>query len=101
MNLTGAMQGFRDWVTANPFAYEVPMIVNGLRLVVHEGQLWLKDRDERLVALSLGESGRLKGLAVTGGREFSGFFLAGERRWRVLSIWIDDKYYTLNNEYNG
>lgn len=45
------------------------MIVSGVRFVVHEGQFWLKDRDERFVALSTGETGRLKGLAVTGGRE--------------------------------
>ena len=101
MNLAEAMRRFREVLTVNPFTYEVPMIVSGVRFVVHEGQLWLQDSDARLLALSVGEAGRLKGLAVTGGREFTGFFMAGERRWRVLSLWIDDKYYTLNNEYNG
>ena len=101
MNLTEATRRFREVLTVNPFTYEVPMIVSGARFVIHEGQLWLQDSDTRLFALSVGEAGRLKGLAVTGGREFTGFFMAGERRWRVLSLWIDDKYYTLNNEYNG
>lgn len=100
-SLSEAMQGFREKLTVNPFLHEVPMIVSGVRFVVHEGQFWLKDRDERFVALNAGEAGRLKGLAVTGGREFTGFFMTGERGWRVLSLWIDDKYYTLNNEYNG
>lgn len=100
-NLTGAMQAYRSYMTRNPFAYEVPLLVKDVRLVVYEKQLWIKDRDERLVPVSMAEASRLKGFAVTGGREFTGFFLAGERTWRVLSLWIDDKYYTLSNEYNG
>lgn len=100
-NLTEAMQAYRSCMTRNSFAYEIPLLVSNVRLVVHEKQLWIRDRDECLVAVSMTEVSRLKGFAVTGGREFTGFFLAGERKWRVLSLWIDDKYYTLSNEYNG
>ena len=99
--LSEAMRYFREKLTVNPFLHEVPVIVSGVRFAVHEGQFWLRDRDWRFVALGAGESARLKGLAVTGGREFTGFFMAGERVWRALSLWIDDKYYTLNNEHNG
>lgn len=99
--LSEAMRYFREKLTINPFLHEVPVIVSGVRFAVHEGQFWLRDRDGRFVALGAGESARLKGLAVTGGREFTGFFMAGERVWRALSLWIDDKYYTLNNEHNG
>lgn len=79
----------------------MPVLVSGVRFVIHEKQVWITDRDEYLVPLTVGEGCKLKGFAVTGGREFTGFFLAGERSWRVLSLWIEDKYYTLSNEYNG
>jgi hypothetical protein len=99
--LAEAMQVYRESMTRNPFTYEVPVLVSEVRLVMHEKQVWIKDSDEYLIPLTLGEAGKLKGFAVTGGREFTGFFLAGERSWRVLSLWIEDKYYTLSNEYNG
>ena len=99
--IAGAMQIYRESVTRNPFTYEVPVLVSGVRFVIHEKQVWITDRDEYLVPLTVGEGCKLKGFAVTGGREFTGFFLAGERSWRVLSLWIEDKYYTLSNEYNG
>lgn len=95
------MQVYRESMTRNPFTYEVPVLVSEVRLVMHEKQVWIKDSNEYLIPLTLGEAGKLKGFAVTGGREFTGFFLAGERSWRVLSLWIEDKYYTLSNEYNG
>lgn len=101
MGIAGAMQIYRESVTRNPFTYEVPVLVSGVRFVIHEKQVWITDRDEYLVPLTVGEGCKLKGFAVTGGREFTGFFLAGERSWRVLSLWIEDKYYTLSNEYNG
>ncbi len=99
--LTEAMQVYRECMTHNPFMYEVPVLVHGVRLVIREKQVWIKDNSECLIPLNLGEADKLKSFAVTGGREFTGFFLAGERTWRVLSLWIDDKYYTLSNEYNG
>ena len=99
--LAEAMQVYRESMTRNPFTYEVPVLVSEVRLVMHEKQVWIKDSNEYLIPLTLGEAGKLKGFAVTGGREFTGFFLAGERSWRVLSLWIEDKYYTLSNEYNG
>lgn len=99
--IAGAMQIYRESVTRNPFTYEVPVLVSGVRFVIHEKQVWITDSDEYLVPLTVGEGCKLKGFAVTGGREFTGFFLAGERSWRVLSLWIEDKYYTLSNEYNG
>ena len=89
--IAGAMQIYRESVTRNPFTYEVPVLVSGVRFVIHEKQVWITDRDEYLVPLTVGEGCKLKGFAVTGGREFTGFFLAGERSWRVLSLWIEDR----------
>lgn len=66
------MQVYRESMTRNPFTYEVPVLVSEVRLVMHEKQLWIKDSDEYLIPLTLGEAGKLKGFAVTGGREFTG-----------------------------
>ncbi|MEI3420207.1 MAG: hypothetical protein V8R91_03630 [Butyricimonas faecihominis] len=61
----------------NPFTYEVPVLVSEVRLVMHEKQVWIKDSNEYLIPLTLGEAGKLKGFAVTGGREFTGSSLPG------------------------
>ncbi len=97
----GAMQVYRESMTRNPFTYEVPVLVSGVRFVIHEKQVWITDRDEYLVPLTVGEGCKLKGFAVTGDENSRDSSLPGSESWRVLSLWIEDKYYTLSNEYNG
>ena len=68
--LVGGHADLSESVTRNPFTYEVPVLVSGVRFVIHEKQVWITDRDEYLVPLTVGEGCKLKGFAVTGDENY-------------------------------
>ena len=96
--LTQAFKAYRNEVCLNPFVEDVPLLVSGIRLVCEGNNWWITDEEGKIVRVVLNESGKMKILAVTGGKSFTGFLSGNTLAWTLRSVWVDGKYYFLRND---
>lgn len=75
-----AMQSYRAVIQTHPFAEEVPLLVDNVRLVTSGNTHYLQDAGGVAVPVHIEETARVDILAITGGKPFSAFF-AGRRRF--------------------
>ena len=62
-------------IAQNPFTAQIPLIGNGMRIMVQNGMWYLVDADHQAIALSNGEAACWTALATTGGRAMDAFGL--------------------------
>ncbi len=113
--LQEAAQGYRQAVQQNPFAENVPLLVENVRLAVHspigfvnEGDaitainkpLYLQDKNGASFPIQLQEGMTTDILAITGGQPFSAFLLANATSWELNSIWYQSEHYIWKDERN-
>lgn len=99
-NLEAATREYRTAVQANPFAEEVPLLVENVRLVKSGNRPYLQDAEGAAVPVRLDESVRIDILAITGGKPFSAFLLADAASWELKTIWYQSDYYFWKDELN-
>lgn len=68
-----AMQSYRAVIQTHPFAEEVPLLVDNVRLVTSGNTHYLQDAGGVAVPVHIEETARVDILAITGGKPFSAF----------------------------
>ena len=86
-NLQEAAGRYRQILQDNPFATEIPLLIERVRLAQQEEQFFLMDSTGRAMPICIEESIRPDLLSITGGKAFAVFLLAGATTWRLHSIW--------------
>lgn len=99
-DLQAATQYYRTIVRTNPFAEEVPLLVDNVRLVTGDNVQYLQDAEGRVVPVRMEETARIDILAITGGKPFSAFLLADATSWELKTIWYQSEYYFWKDELN-
>lgn len=99
-DLQTATQYYRTIVRANPFAEEVPLLVDHVRLVTNGNVQYLQDAEGRVVPVHMEETARVDILAITGGKPFAAFLLADATSWELKTIWYQSEYYSWKDELN-
>lgn len=91
---------FRRALTDNPFMQFIPLILTDVFLSKINGKLYLIDSKNRAISLSINSFEKLNLLTYTGGKSFSCFVFVYQYYCRILSVWADDRFYTLDYEIN-
>ena len=97
-NLQEAAGRYRQILQDNPFATEIPLLIERVRLAQQEEQFFLMDSTGRAMPICIEESIRPDLLSITGGKAFAVFLLAGATTWRLHSIWYSSTYYFWKDE---
>lgn len=82
----------------NPFMSDIPLVMSGLRLARHDGQLHLADSLLRSFPILISGRGEALLLSCTGGAVFSAFVVFHENFCEIVSVWAGGKYYVINND---
>lgn len=98
--LQAAANAYRTIVRTNPFAEEVPVLVENVRLVTNGNQHYLQDAEGFGIPVHIEETIRIDILAVTGGKPFSAFLLADAVCWDLKTIWYQSEFYFWKDEIN-
>ena len=99
-NLQEATARYREALQQNPFAENVPVLVENLRLAVQGKQLCVQDANNELIPVQMQDITRTDILSVTGGKPFAAFFLADANCWELNSMWYQSDYYIWRDERN-
>ena len=99
-NLQEATARYREALQQNPFAENVPVLVENLRLAVQGKQLCVQDANNELMPVQMQDITRTDILSVTGGKPFAAFFLADANCWELNSMWYQSDYYIWRDECN-
>ena len=99
-NLQEATARYREALQQNPFAENVPVLVENLRLAVQGKQLCVQDANNELMPVQMQDITRTDILSVTGGKPFAAFFLADANCWELNSMWYQSDYYIWRDERN-
>ena len=84
-NLQEATARYREALQQNPFAENVPVLVENLRLAVQGKQLCVQDANNELIPVQMQDITRTDILSVTGGKPFCRRQLLGAK-FNVVSI---------------
>ncbi len=91
---------YRSTLKQNPFAQNVPILVENL-LLAHNGKsLYAQDINKELIAIQMQETTKIDILSVTGGKPFAAFFLANDNCWELNTMWYQSDYYFWKDERN-
>lgn len=97
-DLQEAVRAYRTIVRTNPFAEEVPLLVENVRLIKNGNADYLLDAEGRIVPLHIEDPVRIDVLAITGGKPFSAFVLADATAWELKTIWYQSEFYFWEDE---
>lgn len=97
-NLSVATRRYRDAVTQNPLSEDIPVLVDGLKLIVVGNQFFILDANSMSLPVQLNETIRIDLLAITGGKPFAAFLLANATCWELKSVWYQSEYYSWKDE---
>ena len=95
-----AMQSYRAVIQTHPFAEEVPLLVDNVRLVTSGNTHYLQDAAGMAVPVHIEETARVDILAITGGKPFSAFLLADAVSCELKTIWYQSEFYFWKDELN-
>ena len=95
-----AMQSYRAVIQTHPFAEEVPLLVDNVRLVTSGNTHYLQDVGGVAVPVHIEETARVDILAITGGKPFSAFLLADAVSCELKTIWYQSEFYFWKDELN-
>ena len=95
-----AMQSYRAVIQTHPFAEEVPLLVDNVRLVTSGNTHYLQDVGGVAVQVHIEETARVDILAITGGKPFSAFLLADAVSCELKTIWYQSEFYFWKDELN-
>ena len=95
-----AMQSYRTVMQTHPFAEEVPLLVDNVRLVTSGNTHYLQDAGGVAVPVHIEETARVDILAITGGKPFSAFLLADAVSCELKTIWYQSEFYFWKDELN-
>ncbi|MCQ2973530.1 MAG: hypothetical protein MJ211_01820 [Bacteroidales bacterium] len=93
-----ALKIFRKIVSENPFISQIPLIVSGLIFGLRNNKYCVSDVDNNVMPLQITENEVINLLCFTAGKPFSAFVFINEYFWKILSIWSDSGFYSLNYE---
>lgn len=97
-DLSAALQKYREAIHLNPLAEEIPVLVEGLRLVTAGKQFLIQDKNRESYPVNIDEKIRVDLLAITGGKPFAAFLLMDAVAWDLKSIWYQSDYYFWKDE---
>ncbi len=95
-----AMQSYRAVIQTHPFAEEVPLLVDNVRLVTSGNTHYLQDAGGMAIPVHIEETARVDILAITGGKPFSAFLLADAVSCELKTIWYQSEFYFWKDELN-
>lgn len=93
-----AMARYREAVTANPFTWQVPLLVDNALLVIQHDSCFITDASLRAMPLEVSDAGKTKLFLLTGGKPFTCLVFATEKAWSMKALWIDEQYYLIGDE---
>lgn len=96
--LEEASAHYRRAVRENPFAEDIPVLVDGVTFRLQGNWVYLADTAGFQVPLQVGEDAEIDILAITGGKPFSAFLLANAGCWELKSMWYQSEYHTWKDE---
>lgn len=99
-DLDEATSLYRKTMRENPFVEEIPMLVDNLRIASKGKDLYLLDAAGKAVVAEVDDAIKTDILAITGGKPFSVFILAGNVVWQLKSIWSESEFYSWKDEIN-
>lgn len=99
-DLQAAAQYYKTIVRTNPFAEEVPLLVDNVRLTTSGNAQYLQDAEGHVISVHVEETARIDILAITGGKFFSAFLLADATSWELKTIWYQSEFYFWKDELN-
>lgn len=99
-NLQEAASRYRETLQVNPFAENVPILVENIRLSVQGKQLYIQDVNDERMPVQMQETTKTDILAVTGGKPFSAFLLADANCWELNTMWYQSNCYIWRDERN-
>lgn len=98
-DLSEASQLYRKAILRNPFAEEVPMLVENLILTTSANQFFVQDTAGKAMPVRVNAKTRLDLLSITGGEPFAAFFLVDADCWKLKTIWYQSDYYFWKDEF--
>ena len=99
-DLDEATSLYRKTMRENPFVEEIPMLMDNLRIASKGKELYLLDAAGKAVVAEVDDAIKTDILAITGGKPFSAFILAGNVIWQLKSIWSESEFYSWKDEIN-
>lgn len=98
--LQEATQKYRDALQLNPFAEDIPLLVENIYLASGDKQLYLTNGNNEVLPIQMSENIRIDILSITGGKPFNAFLLGNATSWSLKNIWYESKYYMWKDEIN-
>ena len=99
-NLQEAASRYRETLQVNPFAENVPILVENIRLSAQGKQLYIQDVNNERMPVQMQETTKTDILAVTGGKPFAAFLLADANCWEPNTMWYQSNCYIWRDEHN-
>ena len=105
VNNKGTVKGFTGWTDVidrqvqmsekNPFAGDMPFIVEQVRPVQYQGRWWLQDHERKLVQMNMPDASLWQFMAMSGGHPGTVAVVGRENEYTPLGTWHNKNYIAL------